>query len=492
MSADGSHGLAYGDLTDAERADLRARVSADAAEQAPVWMQCEQAVLGALMVHQGSLHTHAAGLEVEDFRDDWHQTIFRAVLSCETAGRVATPIALLRYMPTMEEVREFRRYLTAIIADAPILPCLRDYVADLKYHRFRREVAQTNRDLADKAEQAGPDSEPAKLLDEQIARLMALMPGRESSEPDIRAHIFGSKGARGLRTGFAAVDDLIAPLLPGQLVIVGARKKVGKSPIMLRIADDLATQGIPVGFVTLELSVEQMEERYLCALSDVDLRTIQEKSWNPTEGKRIEDAWITRTGRPLHIVGTGKWTTAKLRAKCTELVRLKGCKALFVDQLSWLTVLGKSRDKFDQLGQAVGDVKSIAQDLGVPVVLASQLNRGAEPEAYTGPGSVRRPSSQHLYGADEIAQTADVVLLVHRPEKMLGQIKPPEGAEWRGKALLPQWETERLRWEGRAELIATDRRSGPDGVREIAFIAPRMWFGPLHAGRLVHGQEDLL
>jgi replicative DNA helicase len=438
-------------------------------------IEAEQALLGAVLMNKEVLGQVAGIIGEEDFSEPLHQELWKAAGTLVASGMPATAVSLIPVVSNLQDM-DGPAYLASLVAEATTIVNAVGYAQQIANTAKRKRLMQSALEIAEECQRW--DAAPHQIAEQAVA-LFQSHAVRPADLTNVEAEIFGSATAGGIYTRFAALDDLIAPMLPGQLIVVGARKKMGKTPMMMRIADDLARQEIGVGFISLELTPAEMEQRYLCSLADVSLHTIQARNWNVAEGTRIEKAWTERKALPLQIRGAGRWTTARLRATATEMKRRHGIGCLIVDQLSWLDV-AKSRDKFDRIGQAVGEVKALAQDLGIPIVLASQLNRGAEPESYMGPGSVRRPSSQHLYGADEIAQTADVVLLVHRPEKMLASIEPPRDAEVRGKALHPQWSVEMERWRGKAELIAVDRRSGPEGAREVAFNAPRLWFHPLN------------
>src|SRR6185312_11127335 len=209
------------------------------------------------------------------------------------------------------------------------------------------------------------------------------------------------------------LDDITGGFQAGQLVVLAARPSMGKTALALNICEHAATLGkTPVLFVSLEMGHMEIAERLLCARSRVDgykLRTGMSlgsreigqltKAWN----ELIKDAQIFIDDTPARNM-------LQITASARRL-RLRNQIGLIVVDYIQLVDSEDSRDsRQEQIAKISRRLKTLARELGVPVIALSQLNRAVESR------EDRRPRMADLRESGAIEQDADIVLLLHRPE----------------------------------------------------------------------------
>ncbi|MFW5888491.1 MAG: replicative DNA helicase [Patescibacteria group bacterium] len=219
---------------------------------------------------------------------------------------------------------------------------------------------------------------------------------------------------RGITTGFADLDNLLAGFQKSDLVIIAARPSVGKTTFALDMARKAAIHSREgVGIFSLEMSKEQLVDRMLCAQAHVNL-------WKMRTGKlseKGEDDDFSRIGEgmgqlseaPIYIDDSAVSSIMEIRAKARRLQMEKGLGMLIIDYLQLMEGRGKYTDnRVQEISEISRGLKSLARELNIPVLALSQLSRAVE---QTKPAI---PKLAHLRESGSIEQDADIVMFIYR------------------------------------------------------------------------------
>ena len=255
----------------------------------------------------------------------------------------------------------------------------------------------------------------------------------------------------GLPTGFMDFDHMTSGLQPGNLIIVASPPSMGKTTLVLNMAQNIAIdQGRPVAIFSLEMLAQDIAMRMLSAESHIDfgrLRTgnFSEDYWRPlTEGtSRLKDAPILINDNPGITV----------QSLCAEGLRLKDehtdLALVVVDYLQMLRVDSKYNTREEDLSEISYALKTLAWKLKIPVIACSQLSREIE----------RRPDKQprlsDLRGSGAIGEAADLVVFLYR-EDYYEDEEPDDRVE--------------------AVLMIKKQRNGPTGDIVLYFTKKQMRF----------------
>ena len=218
------------------------------------------------------------------------------------------------------------------------------------------------------------------------------------------------KGPQGITTGFARLDNILGPMLPGQLHILAARPGCGKTSLALSIADHVALAlGKPVGFVSLEMSRNELVHRLLCARARVDGSELR-------QGKTLDERAMTRIGAAHIILARAPLFIADHAVTLSAVAGIarkwrmdRGIELLIVDYLGLLRSGERSKSRYEETTLLSNAVKRLALDLELPVLCLAQLNRASDTEE-------RPPRLSDLRDSGAIEQDADSVLLLDPAE----------------------------------------------------------------------------
>jgi len=221
--------------------------------------------------------------------------------------------------------------------------------------------------------------------------------------------IVGRNSSAGVLTGMHAYDRDIGGLFPGELTVVAARPGQGKSAIMAQWAFHIAAKGRRVYLASIEMSAADLATRQLCAVSGVSNQRIRTGSIDSGETSLLIDA--------AEVVGVGNLVIHDYpRLNPFEIrraARREKAEIIFVDYLQLVLAPDKNKKRHEQVGEICKDLRGIARELKVPMVVAAQLNRQADQAGKGDP----RPRLSQLKESGNIEEDSDVVLLLYRPEE---------------------------------------------------------------------------
>ena len=257
---------------------------------------------------------------------------------------------------------------------------------------------------------------------------------------------------RGLPTGFRDLDNKLAGLQRSDLIILAARPSMGKTSLALDIARNVACQfNKSVGIFSLEMSSQQLVDRLLAAESRVD-------SWHLRTGKlkadedfsRIRDALDRLATAPIYIDDEASNTITKMKSVARKLKVEHGLDLIIVDYLQLMIPRRDSDSLVQQVTEISRSLKGLARELDIPVLALSQLNRAVEQRG-------GRPRLSDLRDSGSIEQDADVVMFIHREDKM----------------------NEAADKDNIADIIIAKHRNGPTGEIKLYFDEARVSFNTI-------------
>jgi replicative DNA helicase len=395
----------------------------------PQDLEAERALLGAIMLKHPVMYEISDIVTPDSFYAAKHGDIFAAMLSLFTKGEPIDLVTLSGKLDSQKKLEHIggRGYLSELINSAPA-------AGNASYYARVVKAKHVLRDLLDAADHIGglgyqEDRDIDQLLDEaqsmvfQIANTSSLQKftsiGEELKDAWKRLEALQeNKGQlRGIHTGFRSLDSLLAGLQKSDLVILAARPSMGKTSLALDIARQTAIEHKnPVGIFSLEMSAQQLTDRMLAAEAKVNswrLRT--GKISSDQEYERIRNAMDKLSDAPIYIDDRAERTVLQMRSIARRMKVEKGLSLVIVDYLQLITpgTLRSSDSLVQQVTEISRSLKAMARELEVPVLALSQLSRAVEQRR-------DRPRLSDLRDSGSIEQDADVVMFIHREDKMRG------------------------------------------------------------------------
>lgn len=211
----------------------------------------------------------------------------------------------------------------------------------------------------------------------------------------------------GYNTGFLYIDRL-GGLMPSDLDIVAGETSQGKTSFALALALNTAIDGNPVAVYTLEMGIDQCAARLLSMRTGLNGRRVLSSPLTHEEYSGMAGGIVGMRGFPVYFDTNRSTVLERITASIRRLVFAKGIRVAVVDYLQLISSDRRSLSPVDTITHITRTFKRLAVELGICVVLLSQLSR---PEK----GGDHLPTLRRLRGSGSIEQDADNVLFVYRP-----------------------------------------------------------------------------
>jgi replicative DNA helicase len=311
-------------------------------------------------------------------------------------------------------------YLAALIDGLPHSSNVLDYARIVREKALLRQLIFTGNTIVQTAYDAElPATDILKAADRALLELQLVGDGRNLVEMRQRTkglfddleHRVAHKGElTGIGTGFASIDELTQGWQAGDLIIVAARPSVGKSTFILNSAVAAAQQGKRVAIFSLEMRRRQLEFRVLASLSGIMLTKLLSGYINDFEYPKVSEALAAMDGLDIFVNDTAGLTAPIIRGKCRQLRADAGLDLVVVDYVQLMpgSLDRRGVTRNEEMTDISRRMKSLADELKVPVLLVSQLNRAAEGRADP------RPKLSDLRESGALEQDCDVCLFLHR------------------------------------------------------------------------------
>lgn len=253
---------------------------------------------------------------------------------------------------------------------------------------------------------------------------------------------------QGVPSGFALIDRK-GGLERGELMVIAGRNSNGKTSLALCIALNASMAGVPVGIFSLEMTNLQLTTRLTSLLTGINGESIK-------RGQLTTEEWDKFVGvndqAPIYFDKRRSTDSDALVANIKGMVAQLGVQVVVIDYLQLLR--GKERERLQQIGGIAHRLEALSKQLGICIILLSQLRRNAPNDPV--------PKLEELKESGDIADAADSIYLVYRPERHGADLKYPDMSQnW------SQYST-----KGTALLMCVKNRQGAmNGEQLLAFDA---------------------
>ncbi len=386
----------------------------------PHSIEAEQSVIGAVLADPSVLPVVIEKIKPEFFFNEQHKSIYSIILRMFTGGQPVDIVTVLNEAEKLhifESASEGRRYLAEIGNTLPSTSNIESYckiVADKYYIRslgFAARAILEDIQAGEHDSQLLLDSAEQKIYDIRQGRdVKGLIPLSEAvteaydriaklSGPDKEKYV-------GARTGFTLLDGITSGLNKSDLIIIAARPGMGKTSFAMNIAVNVARRSEKdVVAFNLEMSKEQLATRILSTEALVDSNSLRNGRISGEDWVRLATSAGYLSTLPMYIDDTASMTVQQMKAK---LRRAKNLGLVIIDYLQLMESTSRSDNRVVVISEITRQLKVMAKELNVPVILLSQLSRGVESR------NDKRPMLSDLRESGSIEQDADIVLFLYR------------------------------------------------------------------------------
>jgi len=440
----------------------------------PQSLEAEQSVLGAILIDRDAVVEVAEFLRPEDFYRQAHGRIYRAILDLFERRE---PIDIVTVAESLERDTELdgvggRAYLSSLTSQTPTAVHAVQYARIVERKSVLRNLISAAGKIAgigyeDPAEiQEAIDRAEGELFQVSNRRItagFAQLKDLLHAAYDRLDYLHAHRGEiLGIRSGFKDLDQLTTGFQKSDLIVIAARPSIGKTSLALNIAEHAAVSDKrSVGVFSLEMSKEQLVQRLLSSVANIDADRLRTGFLEEMDFTRLAPAMNALSEAQLYIDDTPNISTMELRTKARRLQAESGLDLVIVDYLQLMQASTSTKDanRVQEVSEISRGLKSLARELDIPVIALSQLSR--QPEMR----NEKEPRLSDLRESGAIEQDADLVLFLWRDQERSGEGHTSEQEE--------------------IKLKLAKHRNGPTGEIVLEFRKRQTRFVSSTAGRFI-------
>ena len=390
------------------------------ARMLPNSLETEQSLLGCLFISQDACADIFPTIKTQDFYSMAHQKIYQAMLDNYHKDIAIDYITVSKVLETKGELEEVGGlgYITDLTNFVPSAANYKHYATIIKDDSVLRQVIEGCQNVIN---DAFDSSDASSVLAAAEKTIFDIGQTRRTGDLEhIRKGVtevidlmeklaIDPNANAGVRVGFPTLDKITNGFKAGELIIIAARPGIGKTTLAVNFAVNAALKyGKSVAMFDLEMSSLQVAQRFICSTGRVPMDMVK-------GGTKDNNVWATLfetkkilENSNIYIDDTTTITPSEILSKCRKLKAQHGLDMIIIDYLQLMKgeKVSKDGNRQQEVADLTRSIKLAARELGVPILLLSQLNRESEKRAD------RTPQLSDLRESGSIEQDADIVMFI--------------------------------------------------------------------------------
>lgn len=425
----------------------------------PYNQEAEQSVLGAIFLSKIALQKAVEALDKEVFYIDANSKIFDVIKSLsqkQIPVDMTTVTSELKKRDWLNQIGGIE-YLSEIINSVPTAANIEEYIKIVDDCAILRRLIEVSTNIVTECyTQNFSVPEILEMAQKNINNVIKTQRGTEfrtiqevlyETQKNIEKLSQTHGEITGLPTGFYDLDKKTSGFHPNELIILAARPGMGKTAIGLNIATNIAINAKKVvALFNMEMGAEQLAMRMLSSVGQIENNKLKDGRLEHEDWKKLNEAISRLADTKMYLDDTPGITINEIRSKCRKLATSDdGLGVIIIDYLQLIS--GTSKGNINRQ-QEVSDIsrglKTMAMELGVPVIALAQLSRSVEAR------EDKRPLLSDLRESGSIEQDADIVAFLFNEAYYKKELAIDENTV-------------------KAELIIAKHRNGSTGTINLIF-----------------------
>nr|YP_009694229.1 Replication helicase subunit [Hapterophycus canaliculatus]AXU40647.1 Replication helicase subunit [Hapterophycus canaliculatus] len=358
----------------------------------PYNLLAEKLVLGSILTIPEAILVVSEKLPIEAFYLDTHQIIYKALLILYAEGKTVDYINLITWIQDNGFLLKIggANILLDLLNQINRLTNLEEYIALIYEKYLRRSLIKLGEEII---ENGYLTEIPLETIFTKIEQSFFLL-----SENKSRQHLISveqglqqilkeiDEGLRvprlpGLKTTFIEFDIITQGFQNSDLIIIAGRPSMGKTAFAFNLAKNIAqNHNTGVVFFSLEMTRQQLLYRLLASEVEITNTRLRASRIKETEWLKINATIQDLSNLKLFIDDTPDLSVGeiKLKIKTIDLESSKHVSLIVIDYLQLLEGVEQNSNRVQELSKITRDLKKLARDLNLPIIVLSQLSRNVE------------------------------------------------------------------------------------------------------------------
>lgn len=375
----------------------------------------EMSVLGGLLIDNNAID-RIGNITEQDFYSSQHRMIFAAIKRDASLGKQFDVLTIAEELQRKDELDKVGGliYLASIAQSTPSSANIKRYCEIVIEASTRRKILSTAADLLEVTKSTISVDE---IMDRVQKQLLAITETTSEDEPKqigaiVSEHLNTIEkrldtDRKGITTGLIELDKILnGGFHRGQLIVLAARPGMGKTALSMHFAISATQDEYGCLYLSMEMVEAELADRAISSTGKVRLGNILTGNLTDQDWSGLTFGTSKLYDLPLHVLDKSGLNFYQVANYARRHKRKHGLDLLIVDYLQLMT--GAEKERHSQIEAITRNLKVLAKELNIALVILSQLSRKTE--------EVKKPKLSHLRDSGSIEQDADVVLFIHREE----------------------------------------------------------------------------
>jgi replicative DNA helicase len=456
-------------------------------------MEAEHVILGTIIANNNYLNKIIDFLLPEHFYDPVNCKIYKHISHLSNINIVANSVTLKQFFENNEDIKTIGgfNYLKYLTSRATAIVDIQDYGKIIYDLALKRDLAMIGEDIVNEIYN-GEENAASNQIEEAESKLFKLTQHGgingdfNNISLSLQKNIENTKNARqrdgsliGASTKFTDIDAKMSGFQNSDLIILAGRPSMGKTAFGINIAYNICKsineeitdkkQQKAVGFISLEMSAEQLSARILSMETSINSMKFRTGNIDNDEMESLIHRSKEISEMPFFIDDTPALSIGAVRTRVRRMVRKNNLSFVVVDYLQLLRGSGKksNENRVQEISEITQGLKSIAKEFNIPVLALSQLSRAVEQR------EDKKPQLSDLRESGSIEQDADIVLFIYRESYYHERERPTDESSEKFEV----WKEKMQEIRNEADVIIAKQRNGPIGNIKLYFDAAYTRFG---------------
>ena len=388
----------------------------------------EKAILNLLLINPSLVKEALLVLKPEAFYSEAHRLIYQTIIEVNEKNSGLNVILIVTTLQDKNILKQIGGIpkITSIIVDFENLSDLDMYIKAVNEKYLRRIIIETGREIIAWGHETSEDLE--KILDKIESSIVNLSKENLSqkiySAEAIMDDIFDEMQSKirktdltGLKSSFKDLDSIIQGFQKSDLIVVAGRPSMGKTAFSLNLGKNIVEKyNVPLLIFSLEMSRQQIIYRFISSDSNINASRLKSAKMTPSEWKSLDTSMKRISKLPIFIDDNPNLTLMDIRLKLRQKFTKKNSNGLvIIDYLQLMKLTSKLENRVQEISYITGNLKILAKEFKIPVILLSQLSRGVESRTN------KRPMLSDLRESGCLAKIKDSLISKSVKEKLLSK-----------------------------------------------------------------------
>lgn len=379
----------------------------------------QAAILGTFLADGYSVWDYTKDLRPDMFDKEPDALIYSAIHECALQGLEPTPLLIKGVLEEKEQLHQAGgvTYLNSLLDFREPVKNMSTLITKIHNAYKVRRLLKINAGIPDALEVESNVNEIISQLHMALEKMVS-----DIGSPDVSklSETVGetiekilerrkNPGIRGISTGLTEVDNYTTGFNPGEVWYIGARPGHGKSAWLIKTALNVAKNGNGVLIFNREMRIDDINERITSIISQVPLQDIRLGTIKEEQIGALQNAEKIIKQMPIYIDNNFTRGVDYIVATIRKYHQLYDIKIIGVDYIQ--LIVERTSESVHLLGAASRALKLLANELGITIIILSQLNREVEKREPD-----KRPLMADLRQSGNMEEDADIMVGLYRDE----------------------------------------------------------------------------